>query len=154
MRQNITASIVDIIGTFGKRTALIITSSDFEMFHKKAQSISDALVRAGIGCMIYDKLPKEPNTEDIDEAVHFIKGANCSSIIGFGGIESINSAKAISILINNYVFCNDIFSQTLPNDPVNLVAIPAFPVFGFEINPFFYMADITENEKHVFFDRR
>ena len=153
-RQNATASIAGIIETFGKRTAIIITSSDFEMLYKKIQNISGALTKAGIGCMIYDKLPKEPDTESIDEAVRFIKRANCDSIIGFGGIESINCAKAISILINNYVFCNDIFSQTLTNDPVNLVIIPAYPVFGFEINPFFYIADITENEKHVFFDRR
>ena len=148
------ASIADIIETFGRRTAIIITSPDFEAFHKKTRSISDALIKAGIGCMIYDKLPQEPNTEDIDNAVRFIKRASCDSIIGLGGIESINCAKAISILINNYVFCNDIFSQTLINDPVNLVTIPTRPIFGFEINPFFYIADITENEKHVFYDKR
>jgi len=154
MRQNVTASVADIIEAFGKRTTIIITSSDLEVFYKKTRNISDTLIKAGIGCIIYDKLSKIPNTEDIDEAVRFIKKANCNSIIGFGGIESINCAKAISILINNYVFCNDIFSQTLTNDPVNLVIIPAHPVFGFEINPFFYIADITENEKHVFFDKR
>ena len=154
MRQNITASIADIVEVFGKRTAIIITSSDFETLYKKTKNMSDTLANAGIGCMIYDKLPKEPNTEDIDEAVRFIKKANCDSIIGLGGIESINSAKAISMLMNNYVFCNDIFSQTLANDPVNLVTIPAYPIFGFEINPFFYVADIIENEKHIFFDKR
>jgi alcohol dehydrogenase class IV len=155
IRQDITKAISNIMEPFGKRTAILLTAADFDMFYKTADQMSNILNKSGIGCMIYDKLPKEPNTEDIDEAVNFIKRANCSSIIGFGGIEAINCAKAVSILINNYIFCNDIFDEAyLRNPPVSLVTIPAFPVFGFEINPLFYVADITEKAKHVFFDKR
>ena len=155
IRPEVVQSVSDIIARFGKRTVILCTSEDMHLFSDIAQDINSSLNMKEIGCMIYDNLPKYPNTEDIDEAANFIKKANCSTVIGLGGVESINAAKAVSILINNYIFCDDIFKgEALPNAPLDLITIPCLPLFGFEIAPLFYIQDVKKEQKKVFFDKR
>ncbi len=153
IRMEILKSIAKIIKRYGSRTILITTSSDFEVFQRVVERISDSLKEADIGCIIYDELPSSPNTEDIDFAVSFLRKTNCNLIIGFGGTESINAAKAISLLLSNYVFCDDLFSGPDPAEtPVPFVSIPAYPVMGFEIAPLFYLVEIRGLTRRVYFN--
>jgi alcohol dehydrogenase class IV len=151
IRQDIINNIAEILKQYGSRAILIMTSNDIEIFHEKALAVASNLKRAGIGCIIYDELPEYPNTEDIDTAVSFAKKTNCNMIIGFGGIEALNSAKAISLLINNFLFCDSLFSEPeISENPVAMITMPAFPVFGFEIAPLLFLDDIHEGVKKVY----
>lgn len=155
MRRGATDSLVDIIGEQGKRTVIVSTFADFNLFNATIHAIHDSLTNAGMACIIYDDLPNEPNTEDIDTAVSFIKKTNCTTIMGVGGIEALNAAKVIALLVNNYVFCNDLLEDTpTPHLPVHLVTVPCYPLFGFEISPMLYIASIPDNIKKTLFDVR
>ena len=153
IRPNIINDIAGIISKYGSRVVIVTTADDFEVYNESIDQIAKALKKADIGCIVYDDLPQYPNTEEIDFAVSFTKKTNCDLIIGFGGVDSINSSKAISILTNNYMFCNDLFQKSeLSKPPVPLITMPAHPVFGFEIAPLFYTNEIHDMTKKVFFD--
>jgi anti-sigma28 factor (negative regulator of flagellin synthesis) len=130
IRQDITRSLSEIIARPGTRAILISTSGDFETYYEKALQINETMKRGGSGCIIYDALPGEPPTEDIDLAVAFAKKTNCNMIIGFGGLESLNASKAVALLINNFIFCDDLFSGAeARNEPLKLghhTGIPGF----------------------------
>jgi alcohol dehydrogenase class IV len=89
----------------------------------------------------------------LDDLPHAAQGLfkkiNCDVVIGFGGIESINCAKAISILINNYMFSYELFDYPVIKPPVSLVTVPCYPIFGFEMLPIFYLTDITDMIKKI-----
>lgn len=151
IRHDLIKSISSIIKKYGSRTVLVATSSDFEIFQSTIEIISDSLKEADIGCIIYDSLPNTPNTEDIDMAVSFLKKTNCDLILGFGGINSINAAKAISLLISNYIFCNELFAgPEITSPPLNLITIPAYPISGFEIIPLFFVNEIHKLSKKIY----
>ncbi|HSA15885.1 MAG TPA: iron-containing alcohol dehydrogenase [Spirochaetota bacterium] len=153
IRQDIINDIASISSKYGTRAVLITTTENLEIYHATVEFISDQFRKEGIGCIIYDELPACPTTEDIDTAVSFTKKTNANLIIGFGGIEAINSAKAVAILCNNYLFCNDLFSQQeLRASPMTLLTIPASPLFGFEIAPLFFLDEIHGMTKKVFYN--
>lgn len=155
IHQGVIDFIADILGPAGKRSIIVSDFAGVELFYDIIRSINDNLAKAGMLCMVYDDLPLEPNTEDIDNAVSFIGQTNCSTIIGIGGIEVINAAKIIALLVNNYIFCHDLFENgKAPNAPLNLVTIPGYPLFGFEISPLCYVSSIPDNDKKTIFDRR
>lgn len=155
IRPDILQSLPDILQPLGSRIIMISTAEDFETYYEKALQISSALKGAGLGCIIYDELPKNPTTEDIDQAVSFAKKTNCNIILAFGGIEAVNAAKAIAILANNYLFCDDIFAEpSLQNPPIPIVTVPAYPIFGFEVAPMFFLDEIRNSTKKVYFDKR
>lgn len=147
-------SMSDVVSRHGSRAILVTTTSDIEIFHQEIDSLSTTLRQSGIGCMIYDQLPPIPNTEDIDIAVSFCKKTNCDLIIGFGGPQSIHSAKAICLLTSNYIFCHDLFKNPqLPKAPLPLVTVPAYPVYGFEVMPMLVLEEIYEHTRKAYFNR-
>lgn len=153
IKQDLKNNIAEIAENFGSRAILITTSEDFEIFYKSIEEISKQLRDNNIGCIIYDELPPSPTTEDIDVAVSFIQKTNSNLIIGFGGIESLNAAKAITLLYKNHIFCNNLFKNPeLTSDPLPLVNIPAYPLFGFEIAPILYLVDINSLTKKVYYN--
>jgi len=153
IRPEIFNSIPSIITRYGSRVLIIANSSDYEIYYKNIEHLSNIIKQSGLGCIVYDELPPDPNTEDIDVAISFIKKSNCNIIIGFGGVESINSAKAIAMLSNNYIFCHDLFSNPeIQNPPLPLITVPAYPIFGFEIIPLFFLKEIHELTKQTYYN--
>ncbi len=150
VRNNILNDIGDIVSTYGSRALIITNTTDFIHFQDTIDYISRRCIDKKIGCIIFDEIPPDPNTDYIDSAVYFARKTRCDVIIGFGGIHSINSAKAVSLLINNHLFCEDLFSYPVVQKPVNLVTIPVSPLFGFEIIPYLYLADIQEDANRVY----
>ncbi len=150
VRDDILAEMGSIMRKYGSRAVLITTAQDFLIFQDVVEKISSVLNGSGIGCIVFDELPLYPNTEYIDSASYFAKKTKCDMVIGFGGIESINAAKAISLLINNYVFCEEIFETSPPYPPVNLITVPSYPLFGFEVLPMLYLTEIHEMTKKVY----
>ncbi len=154
INRNLTDNIADIISKFGSRVIIITTSSDFNIYSEEIEQILISLKNSDIGCIVFDQLPSEPNTEDIDSAVSFTKKTNCDIILGFGGVESLNSAKAVSLLTSNYIFCYDLFKKPeIPNKPVKLLTMPAYPVYGQEITPLFFLDEIHNNTKKAYFNK-
>lgn len=145
------SNIGEIISGLGSRAIIIATTSDIEKLEKTISQINANLTAKNIGCLIYDEIPDTPNNEFIDSAVYFTKKTNCDMVIGVGGIESINAAKAISLLTQNYLFCEEIFENTSPLEaPLPLICVPSHPLFGFEILPIFFIQDIHEKVKKVY----
>ncbi len=153
VKENILQEAGSIIRKYGSRVILITTSADFDQFHDTIEIISSNLRKNDIGCIIYDEIPANPNTEYIDSAAYFAKKINCDAIIGFGGIDSINSAKAIATLINNYAFAEELFDIAEIQPPINIITVPSSPLFGFEIAPMLFLTDIHSMTKKVYRNR-
>ena len=153
IKQEISKNSAEIASKFGVRVIIVTVYSDFEIYQKTLSDIYKSFKKINIGCIIYDELPGTPTTEDIDMAVSFIKKTKFDLIIGFGGIESINSAKAIALLTNNHIFCYDtLYTNEILNIPTKFITMPAYPAFGFEISPMFYIKEIHNLTNQIYYD--
>ena len=153
VEQEISKNSAEIASKFGNRVIIITVYTDFEVYQKTLSDIYNSFKRINIGCIIYDELPGTPTTEDIDMAVSFIKKTKFDLIIGFGGIESINSAKAIALLTSNHIFCYDaLYTRETLNPPAKFISMPAYPSFGFEISPMFYIKEIHNLTNQIYYN--
>jgi len=153
IKQEISDDSAEIVSKFGTRVVIVTVYADFEIYQKTLADIYRSLKRINIGCIIYDELPATPTTEDIDMAVSFIKKTKFDLIIGFGGVESINAAKAISLLTNNHIFCYDMLNTNEQlKAPAKLITMPAYPSFGFEISPILYIKEIHELTNRIYYN--
>lgn len=153
IRQNIIADIGNIIKKCGSKIVLITTSSDFAKFNDIIEQISKNINNSNLNCIIYDEIPDHPDTEFIDSAVYYSKKTKCDTIIGFGGLGSINAAKAVSLLINNNLFCNDIFEYPQVKPPLTLITVPTHPIIGFEILPILFLKEIHQMTNRVYINK-
>jgi alcohol dehydrogenase class IV len=150
IKEDIIYNIGEIIKQYGNKVLIITTSIDYKKNNTTLKIISQTLNNNNIGCIIYDEMPENPDTEYIDSAVRFAKMSQCDLIIGFGSNNSINAAKATALLMNNNIFCSEIFGNPDINTPVNLVIIPTIPLFGFELLPVFYITEIRKKIKLIY----
>lgn len=145
--------IGEIISSQGAKRALVITSSDdFEKFENTIEDIIQRLNKSDVVTIVYDEIPGSTNNEYIDSAVYYAKKTQADIILGIGRIESINSAKAIALLANNYYFCEDVFEYPKTEKPIPFALVPFIPCFGLEILPCFFIPDIHENIKRIYYN--
>ncbi|TAL39477.1 MAG: iron-containing alcohol dehydrogenase [Spirochaetes bacterium] len=153
LKQDVVSELGGIVSAIGSRALIITTPRDLQKFSEALDRVSHSLHGSEVSLIVYDDLVDSPNTEYVDSATYFAKKSHCDVILGFGGIDSINVAKAVSLLATNFLFCDDLFENPHVNAPLPLVTIPTQPVFGFEILPQLYINEIKNHFKQVYAHR-
>ena len=110
---------------------------------EKLEEFQELLSKNSDGCILYDDLIGDPDTEQIDSATHFVKKAHADVIVAFGGIDTFNTAKAVSLLMPNSLFASDLINkEIIPNiEPLPLITVPIEPSMGDEMSPGFCLVD-------------
>lgn len=120
----------------------------------KAAGIVDGLIAslkaAGVEAVEYDGvLPNPPDTQ-VEEAAAIARSANADIIVAVGGGSSIDSAKAINILLTNPSPINQydgINTVKAPGKP--LIAIPTTAGTASEVTAFSIVTDTARKKKMV-----
>ena len=104
------------------------------------------------GCLIHDDIIGFPDTEQIDSATFFAKRSHVDCIIAYGGVETMNAAKAIAVLTANSFFAEDLFNPAIEviQEPIPVITIPIEPCMGEEITAFLSLIDAQNSTRKVF----
>lgn len=120
----------------------------------KAAGIVDGLLAslqaAGIESIEYDGvLPNPPDTQ-VEEAAAIARAANIDIIVAVGGGSSIDSAKAINILLTNPSPINQYAGLNMVKVPGKpLIAIPTTAGTASEVTAFSIVTDTAQTKKMV-----
>ncbi len=97
--------IVTVIKNRGLRKIMVATDPDLIKF-KVAAHVTDLLDEAGIDYAVYDHIKANPTIENVQEGVAFCKAQAADVIIAIGGGSSIDTSKAIAIIMTNPEFAD------------------------------------------------
>jgi len=132
--------------SLGAKTILITTDSGV----KKAgllEPVVKSLEEAGVKVVIYDKVVADSGVGIVDEATRVAKENNCELILGIGGGSSMDTAKAVALMVNNPGNILDYEGlDKFSNDPLPIVAIPTTAGTGSEVTVW---AVISDKENHI-----
>lgn len=106
------------------------------------------LEASGLNVSIFDSVPENPTTTDVDHCVQFAKPANINLIIGLGGGSSMDCAKGANFLLTNGGRMQDyrgIGKASLPMLP--MIAVPTTSGTGSEAQSFAVIADAETHMK-------
>lgn len=106
------------------------------------------LEASGLNVSIFDSVPENPTTADVDHCVQFAKPANINLIIGLGGGSSMDCAKGANFLLTNGGRMQDyrgIGKASLPMLP--MIAVPTTSGTGSEAQSFAVIADAETHMK-------
>jgi alcohol dehydrogenase class IV len=126
------AEFPSITASFGKRAFLVRGKS-------RAYGDSFYAILDGAGLEVTEfGVSHEPEVETINQAVNLARENDCEYVIGFGGGSVIDTAKAVSALLNNAGELMDYLEvvgkgQPLQNPAKNLIAIPTTAGTGSEV---------------------
>ena len=140
-------SIPDEIKGRGFKKAFVCSDPDLIKFNV-TKKVTDVLENAGIDYEIYSEIKANPSVANVKTGVEAFKASGADCIVAIGGGSSMDTAKAIGIIIANPEF-GDVVSlegvAETKNKAVPIIAVPTTAGTAAEVTINYV---ITDEEKH------
>ena len=150
-------SISEIVTEAKKRAfkkALVVTDPDLIKFNV-AKNVTDLLEEAGLAYDIFSQVKANPTVKVVKAGIEAFKAAGADYLIAIGGGSSMDTAKAIGIIINNPEYA-DVTSLEGAIDTKNLsvpiIAVPTTAGTAAEVTINYVITDEEKKRKFVCVD--
>ena len=125
----------------GFKKCFVCSDPDLIKFNV-TKKVTDVLENAGIDYEIYSKIKANPTVENVQTGVAAFKASGADCIIAIGGGSSMDTAKAIGIIIENPEFSDVISLEGVAPTTKKAVPIIAVPTTAGTA------AEVTDTEKN------
>lgn len=147
-------AIPDEIKGRGLSKILVASDPDLVKFGV-TQKVTDILDKAGIEYKLYSDIKPNPTIENVQSGVEVYKEYGADGIVAIGGGSSMDTAKAIGIIVNNPEFA-DVRSLegVAPTKckSVPIIAVPTTAGTAAEVTINYVITDSEKNRKMVCVD--
>ncbi len=147
-------AIPDEIKAHGFKKAFVASDPDLIKFGV-TKKVTDVLDAAGIDYAMFSEIKPNPTIENVQAGVEAFKAAGADCIIAIGGGSSMDTAKAVGIIINNPEF-SDVRSlegvAPTKNKCVPIIAVPTTAGTAAEVTINYVITDVENNRKMVCVD--
>lgn len=138
----------------GFKKAFICSDPDLIKFHV-TKKVTDLLDKEGLTYEIYSEIKANPTIENVQGGVAAFKNSGADYIIAIGGGSSMDTSKAIGIIITNPAFedvrsLEGLSATTKPSVPI--FAIPTTAGTAAEVTINYVITDVEKKRKFVCVD--
>ena len=138
----------------GLRKAFLCSDPDLIKFGVTGK-VTAILDEAGLEYEVYSNIKPNPTIENVQLGVSAYKASGADYIIAIGGGSSMDTAKAVGIIINNPEF-EDVRSlegvAPTKNKCVPIIAVPTTAGTAAEVTINYVITDVEKNRKFVCVD--
>ena len=138
----------------GFKKAFVCSDPDLVKFGV-TKKVLDVLDDASLAYELYSNIKPNPTIENVQSGVEAFKKAEADYIIAIGGGSSMDTAKAVGIIINNPDFA-DVRSlegvAPTKNKSVPILAVPTTAGTAAEVTINYVITDVEKNRKMVCVD--
>ena len=147
-------SIPEEIKNRGFKKIFVASDPDLIKFGITAK-VTDLLDAAGIAYSVFSDIKHNPTVENVQSGVASFKAAEADCIVAIGGGSSMDTAKAIGIIITNPEF-EDVRSlegvAPTKNPCVPIIAVPTTAGTAAEVTINYVITDVQKKRKFVCVD--
>lgn len=118
--------IAEEVAKRGYTKALVVTDKDLVKFGVATQ-VTDVLKNAGIPFEVFDEVKPNPTVTNVKNGIAAFKAAGADFIVAIGGGSSMDTSKAIGIIINNPEFSDVVSLEGVANTKKKSVPVIALP---------------------------
>ncbi|MBR3228120.1 MAG: lactaldehyde reductase [Erysipelotrichaceae bacterium] len=146
--------IVPEIKARGYKKLFVTATPDLIKF-KVTDKVTSLLDEAGIAYCVYSDIQANPSIENVKGGVKMFKAEKCDAIIAIGGGSSMDTAKAIGIIVRNPEFkdvrsLEGVAPTKKPSAPI--LAVPTTAGTAAEVTINYVITDIERKRKFVCVD--
>lgn len=148
------AAVADEAKNRGFKKALVCSDPDLLKFGV-TKKVTDVLDAASLTYEIYSNIKPNPTIENVQTGVEAFKKSGADYIVAIGGGSSMDTAKAIGIIINNPEFADvrsleGVAPTTKPSVPI--IAVPTTAGTAAEVTINYVITDVEKDRKMVCVD--
>ncbi|MEG0545613.1 MAG: lactaldehyde reductase [Oscillospiraceae bacterium] len=147
-------NIEDEVKMRGFKKAFVCSDPDLIKFGV-TKKVTDILDNAGLAYEIYSDIKANPTIENVQSGVKAIKASGADYIVAIGGGSSMDTAKAIGIIVTNPEFADvrSLEGVAATKKPcVPIIAVPTTAGTAAEVTINYVITDAQKNRKMVCVD--
>lgn len=148
------ASIIDEVAIRGFKKAFVCSDPDLVKFQVTSQ-VTDLMDKKGLKFDLYTNIKANPTIENVQSGVEAFQKSQADYIIAIGGGSSMDTAKAIGIIIANPEY-SDVRSlegvAPTKNPSVPILAVPTTAGTAAEVTINYVITDVEKQRKFVCVD--
>ncbi len=147
-------SIPDEVKVRAFKKAFVCSDPDLIKFGV-TKKVTDVLDKAGLAYEIYSNIKPNPTVENVQTGVEAFKKSGADYIIAIGGGSSMDTSKAIGIIINNPEFADVVSLEGVAptkKPSVPIIAVPTTAGTAAEVTINYVITDVEKNRKFVCVD--
>ena len=148
------SNIADEVKGKGFKKVFVCSDPDLIKFNV-TKKVTDVLDNAGIPYEIYSQIKANPTVENVQTGVEAFKKSGADCIVAIGGGSSMDTAKAIGIIITNPEFSDVVSLEGVAptkNKCVPIIAVPTTAGTAAEVTINYVITDAAKNRKMVCVD--
>lgn len=148
------AEIANEAKAHGFKKAFVCSDPDLIKFNVTSK-VTDILDKNGLEYEIYSDIKANPTIQNVQHGVETFKKSGADYIIAIGGGSSMDTAKAIGIIINNPDFADVVSLEGVAptkNKCVPIFAVPTTAGTAAEVTINYVITDAEKNRKMVCVD--
>ena len=148
------AEIATEVNARGFKKCFVCSDPDLIRFGV-TKKVTDILDGASIAYEIYSNIKANPTIENVQTGVEAFKASGADCIIAIGGGSSMDTAKAIGIIITNPEFADVVSLEGVAptkNKCVPIIAVPTTAGTAAEVTINYVITDAEKNRKMVCVD--
>ena len=135
----------------GFKKAFVCSDPDLVKFGV-TKKVTDVLDNAGLAYEVYSQIKPNPTIENVQTGVAAFKAAGADYLIAIGGGSSMDTAKAVGIIINNPEFEDVRSLEGVADTKKPCVPIIAVPTTAAEVTINYVITDVEKKRKFVCVD--
>lgn len=146
--------IADEICGRGFSKAFVCSDPDLIKFGV-TKKVTDVLDKAGIDYQIFSKIKANPSVQNVKDGVEAFKNAGADCIVAIGGGSSMDTAKAIGIIVTNPSFADVVSLEGVAptkKPSVPIIAVPTTAGTAAEVTINYVITDEEKKRKMVCVD--
>ena len=147
-------SIPDEVKVRGFKKAFVCSDPDLIKFNV-TKKVTDVLDKAGLAYEIYSNIKPNPTIENVQTGVEAFKASGADYIIAVGGGSSMDTAKAVGIIITNPEFADvrSLEGVAPTKKPcVPIIAVPTTAGTAAEVTINYVITDVEKKRKFMCVD--
>lgn len=148
------SAVADEMVARGFKKALVCSDPDLIKFGV-SKKVTDVLDNASLPYEIFSDIKPNPTVENVQNGVAAFKASGADCIVAIGGGSSIDTAKAIGIIIANPEFSDVVSLEGVAptkNKCVPIIAVPTTAGTAAEVTINYVITDAKNNRKMVCVD--
>ena len=147
-------AIVSELAARGLKKPIVFTDPDLVKFGV-SKKVTDLLDKAKVPYAVYSDIKANPTIENVKNGVKAFKKAKADSIVAIGGGSSMDTAKAVGIIVANPKFADvrsleGVAPTTKPSKPI--LAVPTTAGTAAEVTINYVITDVEKKRKFVCVD--
>ena len=148
------SAIVSELAARGLKKPIVFIDPDLVKFGV-SRKVTDLLDKAKVPYAVYSDIKANPTIENVKNGVKAFKKAKADSIIAIGGGSSMDTAKAVGIIVANPKFADvrsleGVAPTTKPSKPI--LAVPTTVGTAAEVTINYVITDVEKKRKFVCVD--